>query len=417
MNADEDRLLQKINFKGRSWFYNPVFLGLIFTLSQVIFACLLTDARHPVEAYLKLCMWDSGWYQHIIEHGYRSTIPPVGQNQDLSNVAFLPGYPIVAGAIAWIFRLPTPYALLLAAQLACWGFWTYVFLFFQRWQISHRLAFGGAIAILVHPAAFYLVVGYSESLFMMMLLGFLYWTTVSQRRWWFLAATHGFVMTATRIVGLPLAIYPVLHFLLLRMRNRAIKWWQQGSQYLIISIISMLGGISFFAYCYFRFGVWNLYMKTQAVGWGIKPDYSAILQPKVYLLFLGSSDLVGFVNAVSVPLTLISFLGLGLFEWGLAKSSQNENWQQRIGFYFCGWLMFYLSVCGLININMASMIRYTFCSYIVLIMATVHLLSQTQLFTRLDKRWISYFLLFFASCSFAIQNKLVTMFTSSRWVA
>jgi hypothetical protein len=304
--------------------------------------------------------------------------------------------------------------LLLAAQLACWGFWTYVLLFFQRWQISHRLSFGGAIAILVHPAAFYLVVGYSESLFLMMLLGFLYWTTTSERRWWFLAAAHGFVMTATRIVGLPLVIYPVVHFWILRIRNRSRRRWQQSSQYLAISVISALGGILFFAFCYFRFGVWNLYMKTQAVGWGVKPDYLAILQPKSYLVFIDSLDLVGFVNAISVPLTL---LVVGLFEWRLAKLSQNKNWQQRTGFYFCGWFMFYLSVCSLSNINMTGMIRYTFCPYIVLVMATVHLLSTTQFLIRIDKRWIFYSLLFVAACSFAIQNKFVAMFTSNRWVA
>jgi hypothetical protein len=338
------------DFKRKSCIYNAVFLGLVITLSQILFACLLTDAKHPLEAYLKLCMWDSGWYQHIIEHGYRSTIPPVAQNQALSNVAFLPGYPILAGAIASIFHLPTPSALLLAAQLACWGFWTYVFLFFQRWQVSTKLAFGGAIALLVHPAAFYLVVGYSESLFLMMLLGFLYWTASAGRYSWLLAAVHGFVMTATRIVGLPLAIYPVLHFWLFNMKNKSEKLWQESSKYLAISIISVLGCILFFAFCYFRFGVWNLYMKTQAVGWGIKPDYLAILQPKSYLAFFNSSDFVGFINGVSVPVSMACFIALCLIELKVAKRFQHENWQQRAGFYFCGWFMFYLSVCGLIPI-------------------------------------------------------------------
>jgi len=419
MSANEDRFLQNIDLKRRSWFCHAVFLGLVMTCSQIVFAGLLTDAKHPVEAYLKLCMWDSGWYQHIIEHGYRSTIPPVAQNQDLSNVAFLPGYPILAAAIASIFRLPTPYALLLAAQLACWGFWTYVFLFFQRWQISSRLAFGGAIAILVHPAAFYLVTGYSESLFLMMLLGFLYWTTSVRRYSWLLAAVHGFVMTATRIVGLPLAIYPILHFWLFGMRKLGRLWqqfrWQQFSKYLVISTFSTLGCLLFFAFCYFRFGVWNLYMKTQAIGWGVKPDYLAIFQPKSYLAFLNNSDFVGFLNGVSVPITMACFIVLGFIEW-MARFSQHKSWRSRLGFYFCGWFMFYLSVSGLSNINMNSMIRYTFCSHIMLTLAGVHLLSTISL-TKVDKKWITYLLLFVATCSFAIQNKFVTMFTSNRWVA
>lgn len=407
---------RSIEHHCRSHFSSAVFLGLVFTLCQVLFACLLADANHPLEAYLKLCNWDSGWYQHIIEHGYRSTIPPVAQNKDLANVAFFPGYPVVAGIIASVFRLPTPYALLLAAQLACWGFWTYVFLFFQRWQISTELAFSGAIAILVHPAAFYLVAGYSESLFLMMLLGFLYWTTSSIGRFsWLLAAVHGFVMTATRIIGLPLVIYPLLHFLLFRMRNKSEKLLQQSSKYLAISVISTLGCILFFAFCYFKFGVWNLYMKTQAIGWRLQPDYLAILQPKSYLVFFNSSNFVGFINSISVPVTMVFFIALLLLDWRIANF--NKILQQRAGFYFCGWFMFYLSVCSASQLNMNSMIRYSFCTHIMLVIASVHLLSTNQFLTQVNKKYLIFLLLFVAACSFTIQNKLITLFTSVRWVA
>ena len=65
------------------------------------------------------------------------------------------------------------------------------------------------VAIVVHPGPFYLVVGYSESLFLLGLLGYFYWCEKAGRWSWSLAARHGFGMTATRLVGLPAAVFPV----------------------------------------------------------------------------------------------------------------------------------------------------------------------------------------------------------------
>ena len=415
-------MLNTIGFKRYPPIYQAICLGLGFTLIQVLLGCLFSNSHNLVEGYSKLCLWDCSWYAHIIEHGYRSTIPPVPQNQALANVGFFPGYPVIAEAIKHIFHLPTQTALLLAAQLACWGFWTYVFLFFQRWRISPQLALCGAIAILVHPAAFYLVAGYSESLFLMTLLGFLYWTASKHRAAWILAATHGFVMTATRLVGLPLAVYPLLHFWIFGAKNRLAKlarFWQKSSKYLLISFVSSLGSLSFFAFCYFKFGLWNLYMQTQAIGWGVKPDYLAVFKPENYFAFLDPKilDLSGVINAISVPIALIFFFIVFLLERKAVSFLTEGSWKQRVEFYVCGWFMFYLSACGMSSLSMNSMIRYTFCVYVVLVIATIHLISRTQLYRLFNQKWIVFLLLLMATTSFLLQMKLAAMFTNRGWVA
>lgn len=410
--------ISKLNFNC----FRPVYiivLGLLITLSQILFLGWLSGANHLTEAYLKLCQWDSGWYTNIIENGYRSTIPPVRQNPNLSNVAFFPGYPIMVGAFKNFFGLPTPYALLLVAQLTCWGFWIYLFMFFQRWQVSTRLAIGGAIAILVHPAAFYLVAGYSESLFLMALLGFLYWTNYTRFSSWFLAALHGFVMTATRIVGLPLALYPLFIFLNLSVLNKAgnlSQKFRKNISYLLISVISSLGCVFFFIFCYLEFGDWALYMKTQLTGWGIKPNYLAFLHSKNYISFVFAQNLTNFVNQLSVPVTMVLLLIFCLAELRLAKIYQG-NWQQRVGFYFCGWIMFYLSACSLESRGMASMIRYTFCVHVMLVLAVVHLLSKVQPTKAVANNWVAFLMLFMGTASFLMQSKLAYMFTHGEWVA
>jgi len=409
-----------MNFNRSQHIYRAIYLGLVITLIQLLFTCLLSGSNHPLEAYLKLCQFDSGWYAHIVENGYKSTIPPVAQNPDLSNVAFFPGYPIIAIAFKNIFGLSTQHALLIAAQLACWGFWTYLFLLFHRLNIPARLAIVGTMMILVHPSAFFLVVGYSESLFLMMLLGFLYWSNSNQFSSWFLAAIHGFFMAATRIVGIPLTLYPLFNFLISntsKQKENFNQKLQKSSRYILLGGISSLGGILFFAFCYLKFGAWNLYMQTQLVGWGIKPNYLAIFNPNSYLSFIKAENLSAFISSISVPVTLVLFLICFLVEWKAAKTLKEKSWHQRAGFYFCGWLMFYVYVSACSSIQMKSMIRYTFCVYVLLVLALVHLLSETQSFNVIPRKLVAFLLLFLITSSFVIETKLVQMFTHSAWVA
>ena len=56
------------------------------------------------------------------------------------------------------------------------------------WNVSSALQICAALLILAHPAAFFLVAGYSESLFLMALLGFVYWSSAEGRSAKILAA-------------------------------------------------------------------------------------------------------------------------------------------------------------------------------------------------------------------------------------
>src|SRR6266851_918911 len=129
---------------------------------------------------------------------------------EVSNVAFFPAYPALASLLRSVFRVEPETALLITAQLAAWGFWTYFFLFCERWKLSSTLRFFGALAIAAHPAAFFLIAGYSESLFLMALFGFIYWSSAEGRTAKLWAMLHGIVMSATRIVGILCAAFPVV---------------------------------------------------------------------------------------------------------------------------------------------------------------------------------------------------------------
>ena len=193
--------------------FRPWALGLAVTLLQICIAVVLIAPEGPLSfRYDSLVQHDSYWFANIVDRGYETTVPPISHKMmEVSNVAFFPAYPAIAAAILhYGLRLSIYNALLITAQAAAWGFWSYFFLFCERWNISPLLQFFGALSILAHPTAFFLVAAYSESLFMMGLFGFMFWSTAEGKGAKALAVLHGFLMSATRIVGIPCAGYPVV---------------------------------------------------------------------------------------------------------------------------------------------------------------------------------------------------------------
>ena len=164
-------------------FLTPLLAGCAVTLLQVVMAVALLAPEKPItERYSALVQHDSYWFMNIIDRGYQTIVPPIDHKvMEVSNVAFFPAYPAIAALLRNAFNISTGTALLIAAQLAAWGFWTYFFLFCRRWKVARSLQICGTLLILANPAAFFLVAAYSESLFLMALLGFIYWSTAEGR--------------------------------------------------------------------------------------------------------------------------------------------------------------------------------------------------------------------------------------------
>ncbi|MGH7983268.1 MAG: hypothetical protein ACREFF_09010, partial [Candidatus Udaeobacter sp.] len=272
--------------RSRSLFW-PLAAGLLLTVVQLALAVgLLAPEGSLSDRYSALIQHDSYWFMNIVDRGYQTIVPPIDHKViEVSNVAFFPAYPAIAALFRYGLNIDTGTALLITAQLAAWGFWSYFFLFCKRWNISPTLQICGALLILAHPAAFFLVAGYSESLFLMALLGFIYWSTTEGRSAKVWAAAHGIVMSATRVVGIVCAAFPVVCSLFLKgwkgLRNPR-AWFRQYASAIGLMAVATLGAVFFFIYCQVRLGNWNIYMLTQAAGWGIIPDYLAVLKPSSY---------------------------------------------------------------------------------------------------------------------------------------
>src|ERR1700737_4435965 len=107
--------------------FRPWLLGLLLTLAQLVVAVLLLAPEGPFSfRYESLVQYDGFWFGNIVDRGYQTIVPPINHKvMEVSNVAFFPAYPVLAGLLQSVLRIDTEAALPLAAQLAAWGFWSY----------------------------------------------------------------------------------------------------------------------------------------------------------------------------------------------------------------------------------------------------------------------------------------------------
>jgi hypothetical protein len=392
------------------------------TGAQVVLAVGFSNpaAGSWTDRYRTLVEHDSYWFANIIDRGYGTTLPPIAHKEmEVSNVAFFPAYPLLVEAVRRLARLNTYDALLVTAQAATWAFWTYFFLFCERWKLSLPLQTFGALAIVAHPAAFYLVAGYSESLFLAALAGFIYWSTREGRTARVLAVAHGIVLSATRIVGLPCAAFPMVWALFTKGLRRREKLRVVAARYrapILVMLFSMLGGISFFVYCQVRWGRWDIYMLTQHAGWGIVPDYFAAFRSHNYRWALppyrNTSVVSQFTSAVAggffCVIAAVELLGALLWRSG---------WQGRIGFYFCAAVIYFFSLAGVASVQMESMLRYDLCVHALVVLGLLHFLREFRVAPAFVRALAMGIAAVACAAGLALQGYYVWNFTQGNWVA
>jgi hypothetical protein len=361
-------------------FVTPLFAGLAVTFLQVAISVILLAPEEPVmQRYARLIQHDAYWFKNIMDRGYQTIVPPIDHKvMEVSNVAFFPGYPAVAALFRRVFNLRAGTALLITAQLAAWGFWTYFFLFCARWNVPRALQICGTLLIVANPAAFFLVAGYSESLFLMALLGFMYWSSGEGRAAKVLAAVHGIVMSATRIVGIVCAAFPVVCSAVRNGWRGSFKpqtWIRKNRSAIGLTLVAASGALVFFAYCQLRWGHWDLYMLTQAAGWGIVPDYLAVFKPDSYRWLVPALNDPTEASQLSMTLGAVLFVAIAVCEL-LPAIRRRADLSIRIGIYFCAGTIYYLSVSGVACVDMESMLRYEFSAYALIVLALLNFLRQ-----------------------------------------
>jgi hypothetical protein len=395
--------------------------GLLLTIAQLAVAVCLLAPEGPLSyRYSTLIQHDSYWFANIIDRGFQTIVPPISHKvMEVSNVAFFPAYPTIARLLHDFFHVQTGNALLVTAQAAAWGFWTYFFLFCERWNLSLSLRFFGALSILAHPAAFFLVAAYSESLFLMALVGFIYWSSSEGHVAKFWAALHGILMSATRIVGIPCAAFPLVRKVFITgwstLRNPS-RWLREYGGAIVVMIVAMFGALFFFLYCQLRWGRWDLYMLTQLAGWGIIPDYLAVFKPSSYHWIVPPLNDPKQMSQMSMTIGALLFVVIALCEI-IPAIRRRTQWQLRAGIYFCAAIVYYIAVSGVASVEMESMMRYQFCAHALIVLALLHFLSQFKTPPVLVRVFGMAAVTLGSVAGLSVQGWYVWNFTRGNWVA
>jgi hypothetical protein len=402
-------------------FLTPLLAGCAVTVLQIVMAVALLAPEEPIgERYAALVQHDSYWFMNIIDRGYQTIVPPIDHKvMEVSNVAFFPAYPAIAALLRKAFNISTGTALLITAQVAAWGFWTYFFLFCGRWKVAPSLQICGTLLILANPAAFFLVAAYSESLFLMALLGFIYWTTAEGRAAKVMAAVHGVVMSATRIVGIVCAAFPLVRSAFQtgwRSLLKPRKWVRENRAAVAVTVVAACGGIAFFVLCQLRWGHWDLYMLTQAAGWGIVPDYLAVVRPESYRWLVPALNDPTEMSQLSMTLGAVLLVAVAVGEL-IPAIRRRAGLPVRAGIYFCAATIYYLSVSGVACVDMESMLRYEFSAYALIVLALLNFLRQF----RTPPVWVRAFgtaaVALVSAAGLCVQGWYVWNFTRGHWVA
>lgn len=146
--------------------------------------------------------YDTGWYLHIAYAGYQADPP---------NLIFAPLYPLLIRLLAPLTAGDYLLAALLISNAAGVAALALLFRFVERgW--GTRSAWLTLLLYASFPTAFYLVAGYTESLFMALLLGA--WLALLKRRYWLAGALAlGASLTRTQawLLALPFAYLVLEH--------------------------------------------------------------------------------------------------------------------------------------------------------------------------------------------------------------
>lgn len=245
--------------------------------------------------------YDSDHYHTIVSSGYNA-----------QDVAFFPLYPLLVRGVHIATGLPVASSLLAVSVLAFCGtvivmaYWLRFELRSRKVKLSPWMVVG---LFLVFPTSFFLVLGYTESLFLLLTVSALY--AYRTERYW-LVTILLFFATLTRVQGGALAVLCLADYIALR------RWKGEWRRLLPIAG-AVLGLASYMTYLYIDFGSPLAFIEAQR-HWGrlggntlvnlissFKPVYLWYLPILAYMLwairrYLGMTWLIYAAVFILIPL-------------------------------------------------------------------------------------------------------------------
>jgi hypothetical protein len=189
----------------------------------------------------------------------------------------------------------------------------------------------------------------------------------------------------------------------------------------------------YLVFCHYRYGHWDMYVRSSAAGWQVRFDILGWFSPHLFNLrrpewlavifdqrYFHRAPLIvepNVLSRVSIFVMLFVFAALAVLEGRLARVHADSGWRQRAVFYLCGWGMFFVPLCSHAGIGWSSMIRFSLCVQVVLVLAVVHLLARVWPLGGWRDRVVTALVTAWSLLGFVLQAALTYRFAHREWVA
>ncbi len=208
-----------------------VALGFFGLLSLKIFS--LKEFLFAVWGY----GWDGMHYLKIAQQGYHFPLQ-----------AFFPLYPLLIKFFNIVLPLTLSYRINVFLVLVV------IFLFYFNICSIHK--YKAIIGFLAFPTAFFLQANYTETLYILISCGVIYF--LSKQKYW-LASLLGILLTATKISGVAICVVILISYLL--QYKLTLKSFMIAAFY---SVIPLFGVGLYFIYLQNAFGSFEIFFKSQS---------------------------------------------------------------------------------------------------------------------------------------------------------
>ena len=214
----------------------------------------------PLQAY---CQFDCVWFQRIIENGY-DLYPRWLSKGNAANWAFMPLYPMLAGGLSSLLNMESLIGLMLVANIAFFISLPLMLLVLRQLKLGDETARFGVWLLAFSPFSAYFVSGYTEPMFMALMLGMVLF---AYREQWLMVAFLGIFISGTRNLGV-MMVFPVLILALQAYGWREFFRFTERAFKVVFTLwLIPLGLFSYMVYLYHLTGD-ALAFKHIQVAWG-----------------------------------------------------------------------------------------------------------------------------------------------------
>lgn len=243
------------------WFGWKILATFIAFLGIVFFNSHLRDHTFVENIYRLWNWWDGGFFNGIAATGYSE--PGIGPHPILVRSAFFPLFPALIRLLGDLLKGNLMLAQYLIANLSylTWVILLYYFLKNFIYPKKLKIALSACILAIVFPYSLFFMAGYSESLFMVFVIGFFIF--LYKKQYYFAAACVA-LASITRFIGIGLLLILLIDIYL--MNKRLIL---KIIQSVLCSIISVSLVVLYAFFLQIRFGKWNWFFLAEE-SWGRK---------------------------------------------------------------------------------------------------------------------------------------------------